>query len=161
MLVKVNMGDKCFQVPITVIKVKSDFRPLIGLSWLNKFNSNWRKVFYNKLTKNHKGIDFNLVDDIQNLTLNVKSMFCQTCSETKGKIKGYTVDIKLKENVACIFKKAYDILYATKEVIKSELDKLLQEEVIFEVSHSKRASPIVPVFKNSGQVRICVDLKTQ
>lgn len=39
-LVKVNMGDKCFQAPITVIKVKSGFRPLIGRSWLDKFNPN-------------------------------------------------------------------------------------------------------------------------
>lgn len=74
-------------------------------------------------------------------------MFCQTFNETKGEIKGYTVDIKLRENVACVFKKVYDIPYTTKDVIKSELDKPLQKEVIFKVSHSKRASPIVLVFK--------------
>lgn len=48
--------------------MKSDFRPLIGRSWLNKFTTNWKKVFCNRLTQNYKGIDFNLVDDIQNLT---------------------------------------------------------------------------------------------
>lgn len=64
-------------------------------------------------------------------------MFCQTFSETKVEIKDNTADVKLRVNVGCVFKKAYDIPYAMKDVVKSELNKLLQEGVIFEVSHSK------------------------
>lgn len=46
-----------------------------------------------------------------------------------------------------------------KEVVKIELDKLLQEGVIFEISHSKWTSLIVPVLKKNGWIQICVDFK--
>lgn len=46
-------------------------------------------------------------------------------------------------------------------MVNKELDKLLQEKVIFEVKHSKWVSPIVPVFKKSTQLRTCVEFKNR
>lgn len=115
-------------------------------------------MFCNKLAQEVIRDD-NLVKEVQNLVNKVKTKFNQTFSESKGEINGYVANIKLKEYVTSMFKKAYDIPFAMKNVIKNELDKMLQEGVIFEVNHSNWASPIVPVFKKNGQVRICVDFK--
>jgi hypothetical protein len=43
--------------------------------------------------------------------------------------------------------------------VEKELDRLEQEGVIFKVPTSDWATPIVPIAKKSGDVRICRDLK--
>jgi hypothetical protein len=41
--------------------------------------------------------------------------------------------------------------------IKKELNKLLQAKIIFPVRHSQWVSNLVPVRKNNGDIRICID----
>ena len=43
--------------------------------------------------------------------------------------------------------------------IKTELNKLLKEKIIFPVRHSKWVSNLVPVRKKNGDIRICIDFR--
>jgi len=43
--------------------------------------------------------------------------------------------------------------------IKAELNKLLKAKIIFLVRHSKRVSNLVPIRKNNGDIRICIDFR--
>ena len=43
--------------------------------------------------------------------------------------------------------------------IKSELNKLMKAKIIFHVRHFKWVSNMVPVRKNNGDIRICIDFR--
>lgn len=47
--------------------------------------------------------------------------------------------------------------YAFKEKIDKELDRLLGLGILKPVEHSEYASPVVPVLKKDGSIRLCAD----
>ena len=59
-----------------------------------------------------------------------------------------------------MFVKARPVPYAIKEGIEAELERLVEEGIYKSVPYSDWASPIVPVNKSDGSIRICGDYKT-
>ena len=57
------------------------------------------------------------------------------------------------------FLKARPVPYALWVNVEKELDKLEEEGVIVPVQHSEWATPIVPMLKGKGTVKICGDFK--
>uniref|UniRef100_A0A182XPM8 RT_RNaseH_2 domain-containing protein n=1 Tax=Anopheles quadriannulatus TaxID=34691 RepID=A0A182XPM8_ANOQN len=76
-----------------------------------------------------------------------------------GKISGVQAHLTLKENAQPIFLKARRVSFNLIDAVDQELDKLVAEDVLEEVPTSKWATPIVPVRKAEGKVRICRDYK--
>ena len=75
--------------------------------------------------------------------------------EGVGKIEGVHVD----GDKAPIVFKPRSLPYAMRSKVEEELQRLQEEDVIEPVTISDWATPIVPVLKSSGQVRICGDYK--
>lgn len=63
----------------------------------------------------------------------------------------------MKENVRPIFQKARPIPFALKGRVKEEIDRLVRDKLLIPVETSEWATPIVPVIKKNGQVRLCGD----
>ena len=57
------------------------------------------------------------------------------------------------------FFKARPVAYALREKIETELDRLVKEGTIEPVEFSEWATPIVPIVKEDGTIRICGDYK--
>ncbi|XP_044762050.1 uncharacterized protein LOC123322316 [Coccinella septempunctata] len=57
------------------------------------------------------------------------------------------------------FIKARPLPYGIKEKVEKEIDRLIELGVLKQVDYSRWASPIVPVLKKDGSVRICGDFK--
>ena len=74
-------------------------------------------------------------------------------------MKGMEAKLSLKENVVPKFCRARPVPYAIKEAIAKDLDRMKKLGVIEEVSYSDWATPVVPVPKPDGSVRICGDFK--
>lgn len=76
------------------------------------------------------------------------------------KLGGYEyskITVNLKPNVKQIFRKPFSIAYAYKEKVGKELDRLEALGVIEKVENSVWGTPLTPVLKTSGQVRVdCV-----
>jgi hypothetical protein len=51
------------------------------------------------------------------------------------------------------------VAYSLRNKIKKELVRLEKEGTLTKVNHSEWATPIVPVLKKNGDIRICGDFK--
>ena len=80
---------------------------------------------------------------------------------TCGLINCKPVKIKLKTDAQPYsISAARRIPFPLYDKVKAELDRMIQDDIIQEVTEpTEWCSPMVPVPKKSGQVRICVDLK--
>ena len=65
----------------------------------------------------------------------------------------------MENDVSPIFLKARPVPYAIKPKVDAELDRLEKQGILTKVDWSDWATPIVPVAKKSGSVRICGDFK--
>jgi hypothetical protein len=65
--------------------------------------------------------------------------------------------IPIKEGIKPVRKKQRPINPALEATIRKELEKLLKDGILFPVKHSEWVSNLVPVRKETGQIRLCVD----
>ena len=76
-----------------------------------------------------------------------------------GLIKQYKASIQVREGAQPIFLKARPVPYALKEKVEQELQRLEDEGIIYKVSQSDWAAPVVLVPKKDGSLRVCGDYK--
>lgn len=67
--------------------------------------------------------------------------------------------MKDPENVQPKFYRAWPVPYAMKEKIEYELERLLKLGVIAPVDYSDWATPVVPILKKDGSIRLCGNFK--
>lgn len=160
-------GD--LMVPIGVVEVNVTFReinknlqlyilggnnlPIIGLQWLKalKIMEHTNEGILLKIN--------NITSSGSNITNSFFQEFESLFSEGIGKYKQGTFKLKLKEEAKPIFHKPRPVPYALKDKVSLELDRLVSEGIIIPVESSDWATPIVPVLKRNGDIRICGDHK--
>ena len=76
-----------------------------------------------------------------------------------GTLTKITGKLYLKEDVKPVFCKARSLPYAMEAKVEQELQRLQNDGIIEPVSWSDWATPIVPVLKKNGSVRLCGDFK--
>nr|XP_022905220.1 uncharacterized protein K02A2.6-like [Onthophagus taurus] len=78
---------------------------------------------------------------------------------TLGKIPNTKCNLNLKKETKPTFIRPRPVPYALKERIEAEIDRLEKLEIIEKTTYSEWGSPIVPVVKPSGEIRLCADYK--
>ena len=126
-------------------------RPLFGREWLSHLNVNWTAIKALHVST----CQFSRQSEINNL----KSKYAEVFSAELGKLKDKQGKLILKENCSPKFMKARPVPYSLKDKIDKEIDKLMEQGVIEKVSTSEWATPIVPVPKANGDIRLCGDYK--
>lgn len=124
---------------IEVYVVKGGGPPLIGRDFLEKFNMQICPM--NQV----KGLD------------SFEKSFPTLFSDQLGCLKGQEVDLLLKEDAVPIFKKSRPVPFALRTKLEEEISRLMGLGIIEPVSSSDYASPIVPVLRNDGKIRLCAD----
>ena len=89
----------------------------------------------------------------------LKQRFPQVFDNHLGKIKHDCVRLRLKPNAQPRFFKARTVPFALRAGVEAELSRLEEQGVISKVEHSEWASPVVPVKKANGDLRICGDFR--
>ncbi|KAJ1126815.1 hypothetical protein NDU88_005221 [Pleurodeles waltl] len=102
-----------------------------------------------------------VVKDYSGLNLQTLHMMFPGVFEKKlGCIKGFKHRIKIKKGAIPIKHKLRAIPFSLREDLKLELEKLQSSGVIEPVESSLWLSPIVVTRKRSGEMRLCVDLRS-
>ncbi|CAB4018206.1 Hypothetical predicted protein [Paramuricea clavata] len=138
------------QLDIQVIE--SPGPALFGRDWLSVIKLDWGEI---KALKVNQATDNETQGKVNNLLKKYKSVF----DDDLGTLKGHQGDLKLKENCRPRYCKARQVPYALRPKVEAELTRLEKEGILNKVEHSEWATPIVPVVKRNGSVRICGDFK--
>lgn len=76
-----------------------------------------------------------------------------------GKFKHSKVHLEVKEKSSPIFFQPRKVPFAFRHKVEEELDKLIANGVLTKVDTAEYGTPLVPILKEDGQIRICGDYK--
>lgn len=142
---EVKLDGQNKQLNLYVVE-NGDSKPLFGREWLHELQLDWVTI---------KALKVQSLKQVEDL----KSKYKEVFTPELGKLKDVKAKLHLKENTTPKFVKARPVAYALKPKIDRELDKLVESGVLEKVTHSDWATPIVPVPKPNGEIRICGDFK--
>lgn len=128
---------------IKVHVIRKGGPPLLGRDFLALFNL--------QLTP------CNFVSNSNDLLTQLQLDYPDLFSDKLGTYNKHQIKLRLCDNAKPVFYKPRPIAFALREAIDKELNRLLELGIIKPVEHSDYASPIVPVLKRDGSVRLCAD----
>ena len=140
-VVNVQYEDQEVNLPLIVVK-GADKAALFGLQWLEYIKLNWQKVCCMKGSVS-----------------GVVEKHLEVFGERLGMLKGITAKSYVVSDQPPKFFKPRSVPYTLKRKVEEELDRLMQTKVIEPVRYCAWATPIVPVLKAEGKVRVCGDYK--
>ncbi|XP_040071777.1 uncharacterized protein K02A2.6-like, partial [Ixodes scapularis] len=85
--------------------------------------------------------------------------FADVFEEKLGCCQGPPVKLYRKEDARPRFCKARPVPYALRDKVSAEINRLEKDGVLSPVSVSEWATPVVPVAKKNGEIRLCGDFK--
>lgn len=139
--VSVRMNKQRAKLPLYVVRESAP--PLFGREWLRKIRIDWREI---KTVREEK-------------LEGVLQKHAEVFKKELGTLKGTEVAIALKPDHVPRFCQARVVPYALRPKVEAEIDRLCEQGIISPVKFSEWATPIVPVVKKNGDVRICGDFK--
>lgn len=135
---KVEVED---QETVLLVRVVDGPGPsLLGRDLMNKITLPWRSIF--KVT-----------ESAEEIVMEYKDLFDST---TVGKFEGVQVSLRVNDE-SPVFMKARTVPFAIREQYEQTLDKLEEDGIIEKIEYSEWASPVVPIVKPDGSLRICGD----
>lgn len=132
---------------LTFYVVHNGANPLLGREFMVKFQISFTSENYNISVMN--SVD----SEVKSLLDNYEKLF----REELGCFNKFEVNLYLKDGVKPKFFKPRPLPFALKSQVENELSRLTREGILVPVNYSDYATPIVPVLKQNGSVRICGD----
>lgn len=131
--------------------IDQDVDPLFGRDWLKEIKLDLAEV---RVIKQGNSDFSTRLDEL------LKKYEDTFQGDVKMKtVPNETVHIELEPDVQPIYMKPRPVPYARKKQIEDELDHLERSGIITKIEQSDWGTPIVPVDKPDGSVRICADYK--
>lgn len=143
--------------------VRSNRKPLLGREWLRQINLDWTAI----LSKFIQPISTHTVQQLQITSFDLKTKLDELVlryakvfdSASAGKIVGTQARLHMRADVTPKFFKARRVPFPLLQAVERELNRMVQDDYLVKVDTSDWATPIVPVPKGQGEVRICGDYK--
>lgn len=141
--VDVSYEGQEYSLPLVV--VPGEGPALLGRNWLEEIKLNWPRI---KQLISH---DKRLEEFLQK--------HAPLFGKGLGTLQGTKAKIHVDPTATPIFHKARPMPYALREKIEQDPERLEKTGTIQPPQYSEWATPIVPVMKNDGTVRVCGDYK--
>ncbi|KAL0147462.1 hypothetical protein M9458_057225, partial [Cirrhinus mrigala] len=150
MPVTVEYNDQCSKLDLYIVQTEGP--ALWGRDWLRKLRLDWKSI---------KSLQVTVPDGLSTQRKLEKVLDCaaKVFQPGMGTLKHIKGKITLKEDTVPKFHKACPVPYAIRQKVEIELDRLEAEGILFKVDWSPWATPVVPVSKKDGSVRLCGDFK--
>lgn len=134
--------------PLSFYVIQNGGPPLLGRDFMSKFGISFVSV-------NNNSIDISkeYVKEIQTL----HNDFPELWKEELGEFNQFKIKLRLKENVEPKFFKARTVPFALKEKVEGEIDRLAKLGILVPITFSNYATPIVPILKDNGKIKIAGD----
>lgn len=132
-----------------LIIIKNGSIPLLGRDLMNVFNFNF---CINETSSLH---NLDLDPDLAMLLKEYDDLF----RDELGLYKYEKINLDISPQVKPVFCKPRQIPFAFREAVDKELDELEKRGVISLVENVEWGTPLVPVVKHDGKIRLCADYK--
>ncbi|XP_060800357.1 uncharacterized protein K02A2.6-like [Amyelois transitella] len=139
-----NTGRPSADALLPLFVIERGGPPLLGRRWLRELKLQSINLFH-------------INDDIDPVVLQLRNEFPEVFSEKLGTFK-HKIKLHVKDKTP-IFYKARPLPLALRTPVERELERLQSEQVIYKVDRSDYGTPIVPVIKPDGSIRLCGDYK--
>nr|XP_041633413.1 uncharacterized protein K02A2.6-like [Drosophila kikkawai] len=136
------------QKEIVVVVTNTKSPPLLGRTFLRSFNFELRQINSVKESEIHS----NIIDKI-------KVEFAEVFSPKLGCYNVHKITLQVEPDTKPIFFKPRPLPLAWKDKVDKQLRKLVNEGVLEHVDNSDWGTPLVPILKPNGDIRICGDYK--
>lgn len=159
-------------IPSPTVKlyiIRSDRKPLLGREWLRQLNVDWKGIleklihpsdFTQQSTRSIKQLQTTSPCDLQPKLQELVQRYAKVFdTASAGKIVGTQARLHMKADVTPKFFKARRVPFPLLQPVERELDRMMLDGILVKVDTSDWATPIVPVPKSQGEVRICGDYK--
>ena len=154
-MLNVEFRGKCWVLPLFVVDCK--FPTLLGRDWICvMFGTDWLDRLVEMMDQNH----MNSVSAAQRESVIGRIKQSSVFESGVGEVRDYEACLDLKPDARAKFCKARPVPFAIKDKLEIALNELVKSGHFVPVTHSEYASPIVPVIKDDGTVRVCGDYKT-
>lgn len=171
--VDVSYRDKIYNdLSLIVVEANRNQPILFGKNWLRVIQLDWSSFFCVNIAKKKskkskfknnlkQKSDYEMPNkDLHKKTVaKLKESFPTVFDKNIGMIKDFECHIQVREDATPRFSKAYEVPYALIDKFEKELSEHVKQGILKPVSYSDWASPLVPVKKPDGGLRICGDYK--
>ena len=137
-------GQQVTKLPLYI--VDSEGPSLFGRDWLRRIRLDWQSIGWIR-QMGKQGLD------------GVLNKYVELFQDGLGKVTGIKTQLRIKADAVPKFYKPRSVPFALRIGIAEEIEKLEKQGVLKKIDYSDWASPIVPVRRPNGDIRICGDYK--
>ncbi|XP_058449038.1 uncharacterized protein LOC131428999 [Malaya genurostris] len=155
MMVNIVADGEELTLPLHV--AESSRHPLLGCDWLLVLNVDFIRVFRpgTHSVSYCDGRDHYIASALNDLL----KMFSHVFDKRVGKIKGIQASLTVRKDTKPMYVKARSVQFAVRGAVEKEIDQFVSDGIWEMVDHSEWATPVVPVKKTGGRIRLCGDYK--
>jgi len=132
--------------------VNGERKPLLGREWIRQLSNETGFLL------NNASLNAVAVSSKSKLKFLIEK-FKKTCTSKLSAITGIQAALTLKQEATPVFIRARSVPFKLLPLVEQELNKLESAGTIEEVTTSRWTTPIIPILKRDGSVRICSDYK--
>ena len=147
--VKVDLNGQ--SVNLDLLVVKQEGPTLMGRNWMKFLQLDWMEIKSIRLSNDKQKTS----ENVEKILEKHRKVF----EPGIGKLTNITGKLTLQDGAQPKFYKPREVAYSLRPRVEEELERLQQEGIISPIEFSDWATPIVPLPKANGKVRICGDYK--
>ncbi|XP_046145480.1 uncharacterized protein K02A2.6-like [Osmia bicornis bicornis] len=153
--IKVNVSYNNISGKLNLYIVDTECTPLLRREWMHKLlDTNTLQSLTFKGPEEHQ--IHTIVPNEQSVSA-LLDKYESITKQVEEPIKGFYAKLNLRTDAKPVFLKHRKLPFKLQEAVENEIGKLVKREVLIPVPSSEWATPIVPVIKKNGEVRICGD----